>query len=140
HHRRDRLRSRHRARITSRRQSLRSRNGRPEEARIFLSHIVKDTTQTIPLDQTVSDSERFEALKDFNVLGHASHHPVEILRFNTCGSVDEGKSTLIGRLLYDSKSLMEDEVEALQRSAAITGEGKINLADLTDGLGAELEQ
>jgi len=67
-------------------------------------------------------------------------HPVEILRFNTCGSVDDGKSTLIGRLLYDSKSLMEDQIEALERSADITGEGQINLANLTDGLRAEREQ
>ena len=67
-------------------------------------------------------------------------HPVEILRFNTCGSVDDGKSTLIGRLLYDSKSLMEDQLEALERSADITGGGQINLANLTDGLRAEREQ
>jgi len=70
----------------------------------------------------------------------ASQHPVEILRFNTCGSVDDGKSTLIGRLLYDSKSLMEDQIEALERSADITGGGQINLANLTDGLRAEREQ
>ena len=69
-----------------------------------------------------------------------SQHPIEILRFNTCGSVDDGKSTLIGRLLYDSKSLMEDQVEALERSADITGGGQINLANLTDGLRAEREQ
>jgi sulfate adenylyltransferase subunit 1 len=67
-------------------------------------------------------------------------HSVEILRFNTCGSVDDGKSTLIGRLLYDSKSLMEDQLEALERSADITGGGQINLANLTDGLRAEREQ
>jgi bifunctional enzyme CysN/CysC/sulfate adenylyltransferase subunit 1 len=67
-------------------------------------------------------------------------HPVELLRFNTCGSVDDGKSTLIGRLLYDTKSLMEDQIEALERSADITGGGKINLANLTDGLKAEREQ
>ncbi|NOS69806.1 MAG: sulfate adenylyltransferase [Verrucomicrobia bacterium] len=65
---------------------------------------------------------------------------MEILRFNTCGSVDDGKSTLIGRLLYDSKSLMEDQVEALEKSADITGGGQINLANLTDGLRAEREQ
>src|SRR5579863_4247349 len=65
---------------------------------------------------------------------------LEILRFNTCGSVDDGKSTLIGRLLYDSKSLMEDQIEALERSADITGGGQINLANLTDGLRAEREQ
>jgi bifunctional enzyme CysN/CysC/sulfate adenylyltransferase subunit 1 len=69
-----------------------------------------------------------------------SQHPIEILRFNTCGSVDDGKSTLIGRLLYDSKSIMEDQMEALERSADITGGGQINLANLTDGLRAEREQ
>ena len=66
--------------------------------------------------------------------------PIDILRFNTCGSVDDGKSTLIGRLLYDSKSLMEDQLEALERSADITGGGQVNLANLTDGLRAEREQ
>ncbi len=70
-----------------------------------------------------------------------AHTPsIELLRFNTCGSVDDGKSTLIGRLLYDSKSLMEDQIEALERSADITGGGQINLANLTDGLRAEREQ
>jgi sulfate adenylyltransferase subunit 1 len=54
--------------------------------------------------------------------------------------VDDGKSTLIGRLLYDSKSLMEDQIEALERSADITGGGQINLANVTDGLRAEREQ
>jgi bifunctional enzyme CysN/CysC/sulfate adenylyltransferase subunit 1 len=70
----------------------------------------------------------------------APHHPIDLLRFNTCGSVDDGKSTLIGRLLYDSKSLMDDQIEALERSADITGGGQINLANLTDGLRAEREQ
>jgi bifunctional enzyme CysN/CysC/sulfate adenylyltransferase subunit 1 len=70
----------------------------------------------------------------------SNNHPVDLLRFNTCGSVDDGKSTLIGRLLYDSKSLMEDQIEALERSADITGGGQINLANLTDGLRAEREQ
>ena len=69
-----------------------------------------------------------------------SQHSIELLRFNTCGSVDDGKSTLIGRLLYDSKNLMEDQIEALERSADITGGGTINLANLTDGLRAEREQ
>src|SRR5436853_4219456 len=66
--------------------------------------------------------------------------PLEILRFSTCGSVDDGKSTLIGRLLYDSKSLMEDQLEALAHSAAIAGSGELNLASLTDGLRAERQQ
>jgi bifunctional enzyme CysN/CysC/sulfate adenylyltransferase subunit 1 len=69
-----------------------------------------------------------------------TQHPIELLRFNTCGSVDDGKSTLIGRLLYDSKSLMEDQLEAMEKSADITGGGQINLANLTDGLRAEREQ
>jgi sulfate adenylyltransferase subunit 1 len=68
------------------------------------------------------------------------HHPVDILRLSTCGSVDDGKSTLIGRLLYDCKALMEDQIETLQRSADLTGGGQINLANLTDGLRAEREQ
>jgi bifunctional enzyme CysN/CysC len=65
---------------------------------------------------------------------------IDILRFTTAGSVDDGKSTLIGRLLYDSKQIMEDQMEALQRSSDITGDGQINLANLTDGLRAEREQ
>jgi sulfate adenylyltransferase subunit 1 len=68
------------------------------------------------------------------------HHPVDILRLNTCGSVDDGKSTLIGRLLYDSRSLMEDQIEALERSADLTGGGRLDLSTLTDGLRAEREQ
>src|SRR5512136_642421 len=68
------------------------------------------------------------------------HHPIDILRLNTCGSVDDGKSTLIGRLLYDSRSLMEDQIEALERSADLTGAGRIDLSTLTDGLRAEREQ
>jgi sulfate adenylyltransferase subunit 1 len=86
-------------------------------------------------------SERSAPISSSGGLAAALHtHPVEILRFNTCGSVDDGKSTLIGRLLYDSKSLMEDQLEALERSADITGGGQINLANLTDGLRAEREQ
>jgi len=67
-------------------------------------------------------------------------HSIEILRFNTCGSVDDGKSTLIGRLLYDSKSLMEDQLATLENAADLSGGGQINLANLTDGLRAEREQ
>jgi sulfate adenylyltransferase subunit 1 len=78
--------------------------------------------------------------EDIMPLASSVNVPVDILRFNTCGSVDDGKSTLIGRLLYDSKSLMEDQIEALERSADITGGGQINLANLTDGLRAEREQ
>lgn len=65
---------------------------------------------------------------------------MELLRFTTAGSVDDGKSTLIGRLLYDSKAIFEDQLEALERASVNRGEEQINLALLTDGLRAEREQ
>ncbi len=64
----------------------------------------------------------------------------ELLRFTTAGSVDDGKSTLIGRLLYDSKSIFQDQMEALEKSSRLRGEEEVNLALLTDGLRAEREQ
>jgi bifunctional enzyme CysN/CysC len=64
----------------------------------------------------------------------------ELLRFSTAGSVDDGKSTLIGRLLYDSKSLFEDQLAAVERSSQRMGLGETNLALVTDGLRAEREQ
>ena len=65
---------------------------------------------------------------------------MELLRFATAGSVDDGKSTLIGRLLHDSKSIFEDQLEAVERSSAQRGHDYVNLALLTDGLRAEREQ
>lgn len=65
---------------------------------------------------------------------------MELLRFTTAGSVDDGKSTLIGRLLYDSKSIFEDQLEAVKSASERLGNEKINLALLTDGLRAEREQ
>jgi bifunctional enzyme CysN/CysC len=65
---------------------------------------------------------------------------MELLRFATAGSVDDGKSTLIGRLLYDSKSIFEDQLEAVERSSQQRGHDYVNLALLTDGLRAEREQ
>jgi bifunctional enzyme CysN/CysC len=64
----------------------------------------------------------------------------ELVRFATAGSVDDGKSTLIGRLLYDTKSIFEDQLEHVERSSEQRGDGYINLALLTDGLRAEREQ
>jgi sulfate adenylyltransferase subunit 1 len=64
----------------------------------------------------------------------------ELLRFTTAGSVDDGKSTLIGRLLYDSKAILEDQYEAIRRTSVQRGEDRVNLALLTDGLRAEREQ
>jgi bifunctional enzyme CysN/CysC len=65
---------------------------------------------------------------------------MDILRFATAGSVDDGKSTLIGRLLYDSKSIFADQLEAVERTSRDRGEEQTNLALLTDGLRAEREQ
>ena len=65
---------------------------------------------------------------------------MELLRFTTAGSVDDGKSTLIGRLLYDSKAIFQDQLEAVERaSETVSASGEVNLALLTDGLRAERE-
>src|SRR5271165_2155017 len=65
---------------------------------------------------------------------------MDILRFATAGSVDDGKSTLIGRLLYDSKAVFEDQLESIERTSRDRGDEYTNLALLTDGLRAEREQ
>ena len=65
---------------------------------------------------------------------------MDLLRFATAGSVDDGKSTLIGRLLYDSKSIFDDQLEAVERTSRLMGDEYTNLALLTDGLRAEREQ
>ena len=65
---------------------------------------------------------------------------MELLRFTTAGSVDDGKSTLIGRLLYDSKAIFEDQMELLEATSEQRGEDGVNLALLTDGLRSEREQ
>ncbi len=73
----------------------------------------------------------------------ARHQRKELLRFLTCGSVDDGKSTLIGRLLHDTKMIYEDQLAAVKRDSekvGTTGAGEIDLALLTDGLRAEREQ
>ncbi len=69
-----------------------------------------------------------------------SYLDMELLRFSTAGSVDDGKSTLIGRLLYDSKSIFEDQYEAIEATSKKKGEEHVNLALLTDGLRSEREQ
>lgn len=65
---------------------------------------------------------------------------MDLLRFTTAGSVDDGKSTLIGRLLYDSKAIFEDQLEAVESSSKSRGDEHVNLALLTDGLRSEREQ
>lgn len=65
---------------------------------------------------------------------------MDLLRFTTAGSVDDGKSTLIGRLLYDSKAIFEDQLDAIEKTSQQMGDVHVNLALLTDGLRAEREQ
>ncbi len=77
-----------------------------------------------------------EKTKDFQ----RGYLNMELLRFTTAGSVDDGKSTLIGRLLYDSKAIFEDQMEAIERASEQKGDEHVNLALLTDGLRAEREQ
>ena len=64
----------------------------------------------------------------------------ELLRLVTCGSVDDGKSTLLGRLLYDTKQVMADQLEHVEETSERRGDGYVNLALLSDGLRAEREQ
>src|SRR5581483_10202107 len=77
--------------------------------------------------------------------GHGKHEQdapptAELLRIATSGSVDDGKSTLIGRLLYDSKQVLEDQLDAVERTSRARGDEYVDLALLTDGLRAEREQ
>ena len=71
---------------------------------------------------------------------HFDSRPSELVRVATAGSVDDGKSTLIGRLLYDAKSLHADTIEAVESASRSRGDGTLDLALLTDGLRAEREQ
>ncbi|MEP7333635.1 MAG: GTP-binding protein, partial [Terracoccus sp.] len=65
---------------------------------------------------------------------------MDILRFATAGSVDDGKSTLIGRLLYDTKTVFQDQIDAVEKVSHDRGDDYVDLALLTDGLRAEREQ
>ncbi len=77
---------------------------------------------------------------DFESAGARLDRDVELLRFATAGSVDDGKSTLVGRLLHDSKSVLADTLEAVERASRDRGAEGVELALLTDGLRAEREQ
>ena len=115
-HRRGRRHPDHRARRhPRRRQGQRGRDGRPQAGRLLLMTSVGSTAV-------------------------AESRGMDLLRFATAGCVDDGKSTLIGRLLYDTKSLFTDQLEAVEAVSAARGDEYTNLALLTDGLRAEREQ
>ncbi len=98
---------------------------------INLDTINNTNNSTKPQNETMPQQPSFNQDEYLNM---------ELLRFTTAGSVDDGKSTLIGRMLYDSKSIFEDTFEAVKRSSERRGDENINLALVTDGLKAEREQ
>ena len=81
-----------------------------------------------------------KSLMENNYKEQSDYAEMDLLRFTTAGSVDDGKSTLIGRLLYDSKNIFKDQIQAIEESSKKRGDDHINLALLTDGLKAEREQ
>jgi sulfate adenylyltransferase subunit 1 len=96
--------------------------------------------------QAISEHEHYSSThsilnkNEMSDFSSQAYLETELLRFTTAGSVDDGKSTLIGRLLYDSKSIFEDQYESIRASSEKRGEDYVNLALLTDGLRAEREQ
>jgi len=82
----------------------------------------------------------FNPSQQFSMQSNVDKAQLDLLRFTTAGSVDDGKSTLIGRLLYDSKAIFEDQWEAVESSSQKRGDENVNLALLTDGLKSEREQ
>ncbi|WP_308434051.1 GTP-binding protein, partial [Streptomyces termitum] len=116
-HRRDRRLPAHRAgRDPRRRQDVRGRDGRPQARRVLLT---MSTSTEQPSPELAATT---------------------LLRFATAGSVDDGKSTLVGRLLHDSKSVLADQLEAVEQVSRGRGQEAPDLALLTDGLRAEREQ
>lgn len=96
----------------------------------------KSERQTPQSELRIPNSE----IQSTEIFDSKSYLNMELLRFTTAGSVDDGKSTLIGRLLYDSKSIFEDQMEAVRESSERRGDEHVNLALLTDGLRSEREQ
>mgnify|MGYP006291975373 CR=1 FL=1 len=92
--------------------------------------------------QSKQRAKKYEKKRDKQPVTHSIENYInrELLRFSTAGSVDDGKSTLIGRMLFDSKGIFKDQMEALKKTSELRGEKDINLALLTDGLRAEREQ
>src|ERR1700749_3617255 len=93
-----------------------------------------DSILTIEIERPLEDDAGF-SLSSFL----AKDHTRDLLRFSTAGSVDDGKSTLIGRLLYDTQSVYDDQVLSIRNKGTTTG-GQLDFALLTDGLRAEREQ
>jgi bifunctional enzyme CysN/CysC len=100
---------------------------------------VREATEEAALHPSAGEGPSTERSSE-EVFKQLSERPVELLRFATAGSVDDGKSTLIGRLLYDSKQVMSDQLEHIEHTSARMGSDFLDLSLLTDGLRAEREQ
>lgn len=96
--------------------------------------------QSIRLDTSTSATHTATPFAAPDAAAESDYLAMDLLRFTTAGSVDDGKSTLIGRLLYDSKAIFEDQMEAVERASRNRGDPYVDLALLTDGLRAEREQ
>ena len=128
-HRRDHHHPHHRARRhPGRRQAHRGGHGRPQAGRVFL-------TMTAFVEAEIASDSAFA---DFGPGRSARDR--DLLRFATAGSVDDGKSTLVGRLLHDSKSVLSDQLDAVERTSTARGLDSPDLSLLVDGLRAEREQ
>jgi len=88
----------------------------------------------------ISNQTYLKEKKDMSEFSSKAYLDMQLLRFTTAGSVDDGKSTLIGRLLFDSKSIFQDQLDALELASVMRGNENIDLSLLTDGLRAEREQ
>lgn len=103
-----------------------------DQTRLWKPESAKDTSK-----QIIINTYKFMDRHSTNIGGYLN---MELLRFTTAGNVDDGKSTLIGRLLFDSKSVFDDQMASIEQASARLGGEEINLALLTDGLRAEREQ
>jgi sulfate adenylyltransferase subunit 1 len=103
--------------------------------------MISDLKRQWKIEKKKAISKKIPIMKDKEKNNPAPGYlDMELLRFTTAGSVDDGKSTLIGKLLYDSKSIFEDQMDAVKAASERRGDEHVNLALLTDGLRAEREQ
>src|SRR6185295_10487105 len=129
----------HRARRDPRRRPRqRDVHGRPQARRLFLVAGTKAKAKAAPKGRDAGPSAETVKAAAANVV--AKVRSTDLLRLATAGSVDDGKSTLIGRLLFDSKTLFIDQLAAVERVSRERGHDFTDLALLTDGLRAEREQ
>jgi sulfate adenylyltransferase subunit 1 len=130
--------------MSVRAQSIGSSSGVENEVNISKKNVCRQSVRAQSIVSSSGVEKSFSSngkikfiMTEFSTAGYLT---MDLLRFTTAGSVDDGKSTLIGRLLYDSKSIFEDQYEAIRATSEKRGEEYVNLALLTDGLRAEREQ